>query len=116
LALFAFSNSLSRLFLSLKYPLATYRTLVRSTLPPLFWFLFELKKDGALEDEKFTGHGSNPRAVDTWRDGSRWRRGIFTGRWYVKIFMFVIFLASLACAGLGFWGTFDITLNLLRTL
>jgi len=75
------------------------------TLPPLFWVLFEMKKDGALEDEKFTGHGSNPRAVDTWRDSSRWRRGLFTGRWYIKIFMFIIFLAAVSCAGLGLWGT-----------
>jgi hypothetical protein len=63
-----------------------------------------LKKDAALEDEKFTGYGSNPRQVDTWHDASRWRRGLFQGRWYVKIFMFIIFLASVACAGLGFWG------------
>jgi hypothetical protein len=75
-----------------------------STLPPLFWFLFQLKIDAALEDEKFTGYGSKPRQVDTWHEASRWRRGLFAGRWYVKIFMFIIFLASLACAGLGFWG------------
>jgi len=75
------------------------------TFPPLFWFLYELKRDAALEDEPFTGYGSQPRQIDTWRQASRWRRGLFTGRWYVKIFMFIIFLASVACAGLGFWGT-----------
>jgi hypothetical protein len=90
--------------------------LPHSTFPPLFWFIFHLQKDGALEDEKFTGYGSNPRPVDTWRDASRWRRGLFTGRWYIKIFMFGVFLAALACAGLGFWGTFVTLSHLQRAL
>jgi amino acid permease len=75
------------------------------SLPPLLWLLFEMKKDAAVEDEKFTGYGSPARQVDTWHQPSRWRRALFTGRWYVKLFMFMIFLASLACAGLGLWGT-----------
>jgi len=84
--------------------IVTHRLFAYSTFPPLLWFLFELKRDAALEDEKFTGYGSNPRQIDTWSDASRWRRGLFEGRWYVKFFMLVIFLASVACAGLGFWG------------
>jgi len=63
-----------------------------------------MKKDAAVEDEKYTGYGSPARQVDTWHQASRWRRALFTGRWYVKLFMFMIFLASLACAGLGLWG------------
>jgi hypothetical protein len=84
--------------------IVTHRLFAYSTFPPLLWFLFELKRDAALEDEKFTGYGSNPRQIDTWSDASRWRRGLFEGRWYVKFFMLIIFLASVACAGLGFWG------------
>jgi len=75
------------------------------SLPPLLWFLFEMKKDAALEDEKYTGYGSSSRQIDTWRQASRWRRGFFRGRWYVKLSMLLIFIAALACAGLGLWGT-----------
>jgi len=75
------------------------------SFPPLLYFLFEVGKDAAVEDTPYTGYGSQIRQVDTWHDGSRWRRGLFTGRWYIKIFMFGIFLAALACAGLGLWGT-----------
>lgn len=75
------------------------------TLPPLFYFLYEVQTDAALADAPYTGPGSQPARADTWRDASRWRRGLFTGRWYVKISMFLVFLAACACAGLGMWGT-----------
>lgn len=68
------------------------------------WLLFEMKKDAALLDEPFTGHGSQPRQVDGWNQPSRWRRGAFDGRWYLKVALLLIFLAALACAGLGLWG------------
>jgi hypothetical protein len=84
----------------------TYRRFIRSTFPPLFWFLFEVKRDAAVKDIPYTGYGSQPHQIDTWRDASRWRRGLFTGRWYIKISMFLVFLAAVACAGLGFWGKF----------
>lgn len=75
------------------------------TFPPLLYFLYLVQTDAAVDDVPFTGHGSQPSQVDTWREGSRWRRGLLSGRWYVKIFLFGVFLASCACAGLGMWGT-----------
>jgi len=75
------------------------------TFPPLLYFLYLFQTDAAVGDVPFTGVGSQPRQIDTWREASRWRRGLFTGRWYVKIFLFTVFLASCACAGLGMWGT-----------
>jgi hypothetical protein len=68
------------------------------------YFLYEVQHDAAIEDTKFTGYGSQIKAIDTWKSASRWKRGLFTGRWYVKIISLVVFLASLACAGLGLWG------------
>lgn len=38
--------------------------------------------------------------VDSWKDASRWKRGL-APLWYVKVFLFVIFLAALATSGLG---------------
>jgi len=82
----------------------THGNLYLSTFPSLFLFLFEFQIDAASEDEKYTGYGSQPCRIDTWRQYSRWRRGLLGGRYYVKLFMFTVFLAALACTGLGLWG------------
>ena len=42
---------------------------------------------------------------DTWRQPSRWLRSIMTGKWHYKVFNLVLFLAALACACLGMYGS-----------
>jgi hypothetical protein len=68
------------------------------------YFLYAVQHDAAIEDQNFNGFGTEVVRKDTWRDASRWKRGILTGHWHLKIFSFFIFLAALACAGLGSWG------------
>ncbi|KAJ7745981.1 transmembrane amino acid transporter protein-domain-containing protein [Mycena metata] len=78
------------------------------TFPPLMMLGLDLQIDAALEDEPFQTPGVAPRQVDTWRQLSRWKRGIFAGgrkRLYWKIANFFFLLASLATAGMGLWAT-----------
>ncbi len=64
------------------------------TFPPLMYAGYQMKIDAAIND---TG--------DTWRDLSRWKRGLFTGKWHYKLFNIIIFLAALSMAALGMYGS-----------
>jgi len=64
------------------------------TFPPLLWAGYQMRLDAAVGD-----------VGDTWRQSSRWVRGLMTGRWHYKVFNIVLFLASLACACLGMYGS-----------
>ncbi|POY72763.1 hypothetical protein BMF94_4170 [Rhodotorula taiwanensis] len=78
------------------------------TFPPLFMLALEMHKDAMKADEPFETAGVAPRQADTWRQASRWRRGIFGGTMkstILKFVYFVFFLASLATAGLGMWAS-----------
>ncbi|KAH0588273.1 hypothetical protein H2248_006981 [Termitomyces sp. 'cryptogamus'] len=60
--------------------------------------------DAMVADKEYVpGLGTSGR-IDTWRHWSRWRRGMFSGRWYFKLFNFLAGLAALAMACLGMWG------------
>ncbi|KIL60799.1 hypothetical protein M378DRAFT_83314 [Amanita muscaria Koide BX008] len=75
------------------------------TFPPLLWVGYEVIIDAMKEDGPYVpGSGANGR-IDTWRDWSRWKRGLFTGRWHLKLFNVVIGLGGLATACLGMWGS-----------
>jgi hypothetical protein len=75
------------------------------TFPPFLRFGYDVITDAMAADAPYVpGQGTRGR-VDTWRDWSRWRRGLFGGRWYFKLFNFVIFLGGLAMACLGMWGS-----------
>ncbi|KAF8621353.1 hypothetical protein AX15_007854 [Amanita polypyramis BW_CC] len=50
------------------------------------------------------GNGAKGR-VDSWKTWSRWKRGLFSGHWYFKLFNLAVGLGSLATACLGMWGT-----------
>ncbi|KJA17946.1 hypothetical protein HYPSUDRAFT_45793 [Hypholoma sublateritium FD-334 SS-4] len=74
------------------------------SFPPLLRVGYDVITDAMVADKKFTpGSGASGR-VDTWKDRSRWMRGIFGGRFWFKVFNLVIGLGGLAMAGLGIWG------------
>jgi len=75
------------------------------TFPPLMLLWYQVRHDAAIEDVKFDGHGSPVSQKDTFRQMSRWRRGFGGKYWLLKIFALGLFLAALACDGLGLWGT-----------
>ncbi|GAA5932683.1 hypothetical protein JCM1841_006937 [Sporobolomyces salmonicolor] len=78
------------------------------TFPPALMLGFDIKLDAAAEDEPWTAPGVTPKQIDTWRNLSRWKRGIFGGgnkRLLYKALNLLWFLAALATAGLGMWAT-----------
>lgn len=78
------------------------------TFPPLLMLGLDIALDAMSGDEAFSTPGVAPKQIDTWRDWSRWKRGIMAGgskRLTYKVINFWLFLASLATAGLGMWAT-----------
>ncbi|CAK5283068.1 unnamed protein product [Mycena citricolor] len=74
------------------------------TFPPLLRLGYDVLSDAMAGDKPYDpDSGTGYHRVDTWRQWSRWRRGLFSGHWYFKLFNFVLFLASLSMAGLGMW-------------
>ncbi|TFK47166.1 hypothetical protein OE88DRAFT_1666471 [Heliocybe sulcata] len=63
------------------------------TFPPLLLVGYMVIKDAMIDDPG-----------DSWSQLSRWKRGVFSGRWYWKIFNFVLFLGALSMACLGMYG------------
>ncbi|KAG6900814.1 hypothetical protein C0993_000133 [Termitomyces sp. T159_Od127] len=75
------------------------------TFPFLLRVAYDVATDAMVADKAYVpGQGTSGR-IDTWRQWSRWRRGIFSGRWYFKLFNFGAGLACLAMACLGMWGS-----------
>ena len=64
------------------------------TFPPLLIAGFYMRLDAQRDDPG-----------DSWRHLSRWKRALFSGKWYFKIFNLLIFLGSLAMACLGMYGS-----------
>jgi len=74
------------------------------TFPPLLRLGYDVITDAMAADAPYVpGQGARGR-VDTWRQWSRWKRGLFGGRWYYKLFNLIFFLGSAALACLGMWG------------
>ncbi|TFK61152.1 hypothetical protein BDN72DRAFT_778575 [Pluteus cervinus] len=74
------------------------------SFPPLLRLGYDVLTDAMAEDEKYIpGMGTRVRK-DTWNDWSRWKRGLFSGRWYFKLLNFIIGFGGLAMACLGMWG------------
>ncbi|KAF8722745.1 hypothetical protein AX14_009564 [Amanita brunnescens Koide BX004] len=73
------------------------------TFPPLLWFGYQVVTDAMIEDKEYRPGSGRKCRIDTWQDWSRWRRGLFGGRWYFKMFNLTLGLASLATACLGMW-------------
>ncbi|KAF7309787.1 Aa-trans domain-containing protein [Mycena indigotica] len=73
------------------------------TFPPMLRLGYDVISDAMAADYPFNPATGMPNRVDTWQDWSRWKRGLFSGRWYFKLFNFLLMLAALAMAGLGLW-------------
>ncbi|GJJ74731.1 hypothetical protein EMPS_07089 [Entomortierella parvispora] len=75
------------------------------TFPPILRFGYDVITDAMSEDSVYIpGRGIAGR-IDSWRDRSRWNRGLFTGRVYFKAFNLLLFFGFLVMAFLGMWGS-----------
>jgi len=75
------------------------------TFPPILRFGYDVITDAMSEDAVYVpGNGVSGR-VDTWKDNSRWRRGLLTGRVWFKALNFFLFIVFVVVAGLGMWGS-----------
>ncbi|KAF8636277.1 hypothetical protein AX17_003668 [Amanita inopinata Kibby_2008] len=74
------------------------------TFPPFLLFGYQVIRDAMSEDAPYHPSRGTSGRVDTWRDWSRWKRGLFGGQWYFKWFNLAIALGGLATACLGMWG------------
>jgi len=75
------------------------------TFPPFFRFAYDVITDAMVADGQYVPGKGVAHRVDTWRQWSRWRRGLFGGRVWFKAFNFLVGMAALAMACLGMWGT-----------
>jgi len=73
------------------------------TFPPLMQLGFDIMADAMKADPPYVP-GRPVQRIDTWKDASRWRRGIMTGRVWFKGMNFALFIASAATAVLGIYG------------
>jgi len=81
------------------------------SFPTGFTFLYLVQLDAAAEDAPYSP-GSQLHRRDSWRDWSRWRRGLLGSLQHRRPLMqafkwmnFVLCLAALATAGLGIYGS-----------
>ncbi|PQE31881.1 amino acid transporter protein [Rutstroemia sp. NJR-2017a WRK4] len=72
------------------------------TFPTLLYFGMTIKEDAIHPDETFDPATGAVHRIDSWKDLSRWKRGM-KNLWYVKVFCFLFFLAALATAILGMY-------------
>lgn len=75
------------------------------TFPAILYVGIKIQEDAMLPEETFDPATGAVHRVDTWRQLSRWKRGIFGKQWYLKTFNFAFFLASLATAALGMYAS-----------
>jgi polyferredoxin len=74
------------------------------TFPTLLYFGLTIKEDAIHPDETFDPATGAVRRIDSWKDLSRWKRGM-RNQWYVKVFCFLFFLAAAATAILGMYSS-----------
>jgi len=83
------------------------------TFPPLMMlgYKMQIAAAGLIEEDALAiGEAIDVNAPskdpgDTWREWSRWKRGFFGHKWYINLFNLILFLASLAMACLGMYGS-----------
>jgi hypothetical protein len=74
------------------------------TFPPLLYFGLKLQEDAIHPSETFDPVTNTVRRFDTWRDLSRWKRGL-TKQWWLKAVCVVFFLGSAATAVMGMYAS-----------
>jgi len=72
------------------------------TFPTILYFGMQIQEHARHPDETFDPTTHEVVRIDSWRDLSRWRRGM-KRQWWVKIFCLVFFVASATCAVLGMY-------------
>jgi hypothetical protein len=75
------------------------------TFPFLFKLALDVQLDAMKGDGAYTPGGGASARIDTWRQWSRWRRGMFTGNVLSKSIHLIFGLASLSMACLGIYGS-----------
>jgi amino acid permease len=75
------------------------------TFPPLLRLGYDIITDAMADDKKHVPHAGTVCRVDTWQDWSRWKRGLFGGHVFFKLFNLILFLGALVTACLGMWGS-----------
>ncbi|KAF7308777.1 Aa-trans domain-containing protein [Mycena kentingensis (nom. inval.)] len=73
------------------------------TFPTAMRFGYDVITDAMSADGPYDPATGRTQRVDTWRDWSRWRRGLFSGRVYYKLFNLLMTLGGLAMSGIGLW-------------
>jgi hypothetical protein len=75
------------------------------TFPAILYVGIKVQEDAMLPEETFDPATGAVYRVDSWKQWSRWQRGIFSKQWYLKTFNFLFFLMSLTTAGLGMYAS-----------
>lgn len=74
------------------------------TFPPLLFFGLKLQEDAIHLSETFDPATNSVRRIDTWRDLSRWKRGL-KRQWWLKLICVVFFIASASTAVMGMYAS-----------
>jgi amino acid permease len=74
------------------------------TFPFILQFGLDLQLGAMIGDGEYDPINKITHRVDTWRNWSRWARG-YKQRWFANTAHFILFLASLATAGLGIYAS-----------
>ncbi|GAB7342548.1 hypothetical protein MBLNU457_g0726t1 [Dothideomycetes sp. NU457] len=81
------------------------------SFPTGFVFLYLVQLDATVDDRPYAP-GEAPGRIDSWRDVSRWKRGLFGSKTAPRPMLqafkwinFVLCIAALATAGLGIYGS-----------
>lgn len=74
------------------------------TFPPIMQLGLDMQLNAMKVDGEYDPVNKITHRVDTWKQPSRWIRA-FKMRWYVNVFHIVVFLAALATAALGIYGS-----------
>ncbi|KAF8677801.1 hypothetical protein AX14_004793 [Amanita brunnescens Koide BX004] len=73
------------------------------TFPPLLWLGYQVMIDAMIDDKAHSPCCGCKGRIDTWQEWSRWKRGLFGGRWYFKMFNLMLGLAGFTIACMGIW-------------
>jgi hypothetical protein len=74
------------------------------TFPAILYFGIKLQEDAIHPDESFDPATGVVHRIDSWKDLSRWKRGLKKG-FFMKLFCILFFLASLTTAALGMYAS-----------
>lgn len=75
------------------------------TFPTILYFGLKVQEHAMHPEEKFDPVTGTVNRVDSWRDWSRWKRGLFSRSIIMKLVCFLFFLAALATAVLGMYAS-----------